>query len=141
MNNRKLDLLEVLSFNLHAIWAISKLGKDFFMASYVVNVCYSYLEFNHPIFLTWPHPSNDPIHMLFKALYVHRYHNYIIPICTHFYPSIYKSITKDDMPRIFEAVRKDLKLISAWWYFQESTIIKVKGTLIPPTTLPLYVPS
>eukprot|EP01018_Ginkgo_biloba_P032706 Gb_34985 [translate_table: standard] len=113
MNDRKPDLLEVLTFNLHANWAISKPGKDFFMASYVIDACCAYLEFNHPLFPAWPHPSNPPIH----------------------------SITRDDMPRVSEAVRKDLKLIGAWWYFEEATIITMEGVLIPSTALPPYVPN
>eukprot|EP01018_Ginkgo_biloba_P035809 Gb_01042 [translate_table: standard] len=54
-------------------------------------------------------------------------------------PDLLEAITGDDMPKTSEAVRKDLKLIGAWWYFQDATIIRVEGTLIPPTTLPLYV--
>eukprot|EP01018_Ginkgo_biloba_P031239 Gb_22790 [translate_table: standard] len=30
--------------------------------------------------------------------------------------------------------------MGAWWYFRDATIVRVDGTLIPPTALPTYVP-
>eukprot|EP01018_Ginkgo_biloba_P015894 Gb_33091 [translate_table: standard] len=50
------------------------------------------------------------------------------------------SIIETDMPRVSEVARKDLSLIGAWWYFEDATIIRVEGTLIPPIALPPYVP-
>jgi len=74
MNDRKPDLLDILAFNLHINWGIAKLGRRFFMASYIVDACCAYLEFNHPLFPTWPHPSDDPIYVLFTTLHMHKYH-------------------------------------------------------------------
>eukprot|EP01018_Ginkgo_biloba_P026714 Gb_11440 [translate_table: standard] len=139
MNDRKPDLSKILAFNLHTNWGIAKPGRSFFMASYIVDACCAYLEFNHPLFPTWPHPS-DSIHVLFGALYVHKYRRHIIPICTHFYPSIYRAIHGEDMPRISKEVKRDLSPIGAWWYFREATIIRVEGTLTLPTILPPCVP-
>eukprot|EP01018_Ginkgo_biloba_P029917 Gb_40117 [translate_table: standard] len=136
----KPDLSEVLAFNIHTNWEVAKPGRDFFMASYIADSCYAYLDFNHPIFPPWLHPSNAPIHVLFGALYVYKYRGYIAPICSHFYPPIYKFIIEADMPRMVAAVRLDLELIKALWYFKKSTIIRVEGTLTPPTELPPYVP-
>eukprot|EP01018_Ginkgo_biloba_P037210 Gb_31601 [translate_table: standard] len=110
------------------------------MASYIVDACYAYLEFKHPLFPAWSQVSNSPIHVLLGALNVHKYRNHIIPICTHFYPPIYKAINGTDMLRVSEAGRQDLNSIGAWWYFKDVAIIRVEGTLIPPIALPPYVP-
>eukprot|EP01018_Ginkgo_biloba_P023445 Gb_23998 [translate_table: standard] len=81
LNDRKPDLSEVLAYNIHKNWGISKTGKSFFMASYVVDVCCAYLDFRHPLFPEWPNPSGTPIHILFSALYIYNYHQHIVPIC------------------------------------------------------------
>eukprot|EP01018_Ginkgo_biloba_P005659 Gb_15701 [translate_table: standard] len=134
----KPDLLEVLTFNIHTNWEVAKPGRDFFMASYIVDACCAYLDFNHPIFLALPHPSNAPIHVLFGIcvqvlqLYCPNLHPLL--------PPIYKVITGADMPKMATTVRLDLELIGAWLYFEKSTIIGVEGILTPPIELPLYVP-
>jgi len=51
MNDRNPNLSKITTFNLHFNWDISKLGKDYFMASYIADACIAYLEFNHPSFL------------------------------------------------------------------------------------------
>eukprot|EP01018_Ginkgo_biloba_P015706 Gb_14252 [translate_table: standard] len=43
------------------------------------------------------------------------------------------------MPKVSNVVRQDLNSIRAWWYFKDATIVRVEGTLIPPTALPTYV--
>eukprot|EP01018_Ginkgo_biloba_P030041 Gb_09786 [translate_table: standard] len=86
-------------------------------------------------------PNGGPIHVLFVALLVHRYQCHISPICTHFYPVIYRAIASEDMLRITEAIRKDIALMGACWYFDQATIIRVEGTLTSPIILPPYVPN
>ena len=139
MNDRKPYLSELLAFNLHANWEITKLEKDFFMSYYIVDAWCAYLEFNYPLFSAWPHPSNSPIHVLFGALYMHNYRKHVIIIFTHFYPPIYKDINGTNIPKLSKVVKQYLSSIKAWWYFKYSTIIIIEGTLIPPTTLPPYV--
>eukprot|EP01018_Ginkgo_biloba_P040016 Gb_27258 [translate_table: standard] len=126
--------------HVNQFWGLAKPGRSFYMASYIVDACCTYLDFDHPLFPSLPNLTNAPIHALFSALYVHRYRRHIAQICTHFYPTIYRAIFGKDVPRIVEAVRGDLALIGAWWYFDQATIIRVEGTLTSPTILPLYVP-
>lgn len=55
MHNRRPDFTELLTFNLDQNWGTAKEGNIFFMASYVVDVCYASLRFNHPQIPKWPH--------------------------------------------------------------------------------------
>eukprot|EP01018_Ginkgo_biloba_P001112 Gb_13534 [translate_table: standard] len=68
LNDRKSDLVEVIAYNLHKKWEAAKLGRSFFMASYIVDPCCAYLNFQHPLFLEWSSPLGAPIHVLFSAL-------------------------------------------------------------------------
>eukprot|EP01018_Ginkgo_biloba_P033112 Gb_37952 [translate_table: standard] len=52
-------------------------------------------------------------------------------------PLLGEIIMNDRKPDLSEGY---LKLIGAWWYFENATIIRVEGTLVPPTALPVYVP-
>eukprot|EP01018_Ginkgo_biloba_P038656 Gb_08457 [translate_table: standard] len=135
INDKNPDLLEILAFNLHTNWSIAKEGRSFFMASCIVDSYCAYLEFDHLLFLAWPSPTEEPIHVLFATLLVHRYRCHISLICTHFYAIIYRAILGEDMPRIAEAVKKDITLMGVWWYFDQATIIRVEGTLTSPIIL------
>jgi len=98
--DKKLDFMEILSYNLHQNWKTAKEGNNFFMASYVVDACYASLRLGHPQFPEWNHPSEVPIHVLFEPLYIYKYHRFITTICDYFYPMVYRAIRGTEMPRL-----------------------------------------
>eukprot|EP01018_Ginkgo_biloba_P005475 Gb_18082 [translate_table: standard] len=136
VHDKKLDFVELLSYNLHQNWEIIKRGKSFFMASYIVDSCCASLRFNHSQIPKWPHSSGAPIHTLFNPLYIYKYHHFITAICEYFYPMVYRAICETEMPRLSAQVRDDLSNIGAWWFFKDHTVIQVEGVLTAPKMLP-----
>eukprot|EP01018_Ginkgo_biloba_P009393 Gb_17530 [translate_table: standard] len=140
LNDRKSDFAEILTYNLHQNWEVTRGGKSFFISSYMVDACCAFLNFGHSRLPEWPHPSGIPIHLLFDALHTHKYQRRIITICDYFYPMVYKTIRGIDMPRLSARVRDDLSSLGAWWFFEDFTVIRVEGVLTAPTVLPIHVP-
>lgn len=111
VHDKKIDFSKLLAYHLHQNWEISRGDKSFFMASYIVDACYTSLIFNHLLIPEWSHPSGGPIHTLFNPLYIYKYHHFIIAIYEYFYPMVYRAICGTEMPKLTTQVRDNLSNI------------------------------